>query len=162
MPTALQHPIVPNLWFDTQAEEAAAFYCEVFPNSRIVTTAKYTEAGPGEPGTVMTVEWEINGQRFLGINGGPEFTFSEAVSFLITCDTQEEIDYYWDRLREGGGEEGPCGWLKDRFGLSWQVAPTGMDEMFSDPDKSRATRAMQAMFGMKKLDIAALRAAADG
>ena len=161
MLTALKHPIVPNLWFDTQAEEAAAFYCEVFPNSRIVTTARYTEAGPGEPGTVMTVEWELNGQRFIGINGGPEFTFSEAVSFLITCDTQEEIDYYWDRLREGGGEEGPCGWLKDRFGLSWQVAPTGMDELFSDPDKSRATRAMQAMFGMKKLDVAALRAAGD-
>lgn len=162
MLTALKHPIVPNLWFDTQAEEAAAFYCEVFPNSRIVTTARYTEAGPGEPGTVMTVEWELNGQRFIGINGGPEFTFSEAVSFLITCDTQEEIDYYWGRLREGGGEEGPCGWLKDRFGLSWQVAPTGMDELFSDPDKSRATRAMQAMFGMKKLDMAALQRAADG
>jgi predicted 3-demethylubiquinone-9 3-methyltransferase (glyoxalase superfamily) len=162
MPTALKHPIVPNLWFDTQAEEAATFYCEVFPDSRIVTTARYTEAGPGEPGTVMTVEWEINGQRFVGINGGPQFSFSEAVSFLITCDTQEEIDYYWDRLREGGGEEGPCGWLKDRYGLSWQVAPTGMDELFSDPDTSRATRAMQAMFGMKKLDIAALRAAAEG
>jgi predicted 3-demethylubiquinone-9 3-methyltransferase (glyoxalase superfamily) len=162
MPTALKHPIVPNLWFDTQAEEAAAFYCEVFPDSRIVTTARYTEAGPGEPGSVMTVEWEINGQRFVGINGGPEFSFSEAVSFLVTCDTQEEIDYYWDRLREGGGEEGPCGWLKDRYGLSWQVAPTGMDELFSDPDKSKAARAMQAMFGMKKLDIAALRAAAEG
>jgi predicted 3-demethylubiquinone-9 3-methyltransferase (glyoxalase superfamily) len=162
MPAALKHPIVPNLWFDTQAEEAASFYCEVFPNSRIVTTARYTDAGPGEPGTVMTVEWELNGQRFVGINGGPQFSFSEAVSFLVTCDTQDEIDYYWDRLREGGGEEGPCGWLKDRYGLSWQVAPTGMDELFSDPDTSRATRAMQAMLGMKKLDIAALRAAAEG
>jgi predicted 3-demethylubiquinone-9 3-methyltransferase (glyoxalase superfamily) len=162
MPTALKHPIVPNLWFDTQAEEAAAFYCEVFPDSRIVSTARYTEAGPGEPGSVMTVEWEINGQRFVGINGGPQFSFSEAVSFLVTCDTQQEIDYYWDRLREGGGEEGPCGWLKDRYGLSWQVAPTGMDQLFSDPDTSRATRAMQAMFGMKKLDMAALQRAADG
>jgi predicted 3-demethylubiquinone-9 3-methyltransferase (glyoxalase superfamily) len=162
MPTTLKHPIVPNLWFDTNAEEAAAFYCDVFPDSRIVTVANYTEAGPGEPGTAMTVEWELGGQRFLGINGGPQFTFSEAVSFLVTCDTQEEIDYYWDRLREGGGEEGPCGWLKDRFGLSWQVAPEGMDELFSDPDQSRAQRAMQAMFGMKKLDIEALRRAADG
>jgi predicted 3-demethylubiquinone-9 3-methyltransferase (glyoxalase superfamily) len=162
MPTMLKHPIVPNLWFDTQAEEAAAFYCDVFPNSRVVSTARYTEAGPGEPGSVMTVEWELNGQRFVGINGGPEFTFSEAVSFQVTCETQDELDYYWDKLREGGGEEGPCGWLKDRFGLSWQVVPTGMDDLFSDPDQSRAQRAMQAMFGMKKLDIAALQRAADG
>jgi predicted 3-demethylubiquinone-9 3-methyltransferase (glyoxalase superfamily) len=162
MPAQLKHQIVPNLWFDGNAEEAAAFYCDVFPGSRVVTVNNYTEAGPGEPGTAMVVEWEINGQRFIGINGGPEFTFSEAVSFLVTCETQDEIDYYWDRLREGGGEEGPCGWLKDRFGLSWQVAPEGMDEMFADPDKSRATRAMQAMFGMTKLDIAALQAAADG
>ena len=162
MPTTLKHPIVPNLWFDTQAEEAAAFYCDVFPNSRVVSTARYTEAGPGEPGTVMTVEWELGGQRFVGINGGPEFTFSEAVSFQVTCETQEELDYYWDKLREGGGEEGPCGWLKDRYGLSWQVVPTGMEELFSDPDQSRAQRAMQAMFGMKKLDIAALQRAADG
>ena len=162
MPAQLKHPIVPNLWFDGNAEEAAAFYCEVFPRSRIITASRYTEAGPGEPGTVMVVEWDIDGQRFLGINGGPQFPFSEAVSFLVTCDDQEEIDYYWDRLREGGGEEGPCGWLKDRFGLSWQVAPTGMDELFADPDQSRATRAMTAMFGMHKLDIAALKAAADG
>lgn len=162
MAAQLKHPIVPNLWFDGNAEDAAAFYCDVFPDSRIVTVNRYTEAGPGEPGTAMVVEWELNGQRFIGINGGPQFTFSEAVSFLVTCETQHEIDYYWDRLREGGGEEGPCGWLKDRFGLSWQVAPEGMDEMFADPDQSRATRAMQAMFQMKKLDIAALKAAADG
>jgi len=161
MPTTLTHSIVPNLWFDTQAEEAAAFYCEVFPDSRIVTTARYTDAGPGEPGSVMTVEWELNGQKFLGINGGPQFTFSEAVSFLVTCDTQEEIDYYWDRLSEGGSE-GPCGWLKDRYGLSWQVVPTGMEELFADPDPERARRAMEAMLKMGKLDIAALRSAADG
>jgi predicted 3-demethylubiquinone-9 3-methyltransferase (glyoxalase superfamily) len=162
MPAPLKHPIIPNLWFDTQAEEAATFYCEVFPDSRVVSTAHYTEAGPGKPGSVMTVEWELNGQRFVGINGGPEFTFSEAVSFQVTCETQQELDYYWDKLREGGGEEGPCGWLKDRYGLSWQVVPTGMEELFSDPDQSRAQRAMQAMLGMKKLDIAALQRAADG
>ena len=157
----MQHAIVPNLWFDGQAEEAAEYYCSIFPNSRVVTVARYTEAGPGPAGSVMTVEWELNGQRFVGINGGPQFRFSEAVSFQITCDTQEELDSYWERL-SAGGEEGPCGWLKDRYGLSWQVVPPGMDELFSDPDPSRAQRAMQAMFGMKKLDIAALRAAADG
>jgi predicted 3-demethylubiquinone-9 3-methyltransferase (glyoxalase superfamily) len=153
--------ITPNLWFDTEAEEAARFYASVFKNSRIVSVAYYTEAGPREAGMVMVVEFELDGQRFVGINGGPDFEFSEAVSLQINCETQEEIDYYWDRLTEGG-EEGPCGWLKDRFGLSWQVTPAGMDELFSDPDKGRAERAMRAMLGMKKLDIAALRAAADG
>jgi predicted 3-demethylubiquinone-9 3-methyltransferase (glyoxalase superfamily) len=110
---------------------------------------------------VMTVEFELDGQRFVGINGGPEFTFDEAVSFQINCETQDEVDYYWDRLSEGGSE-GPCGWLKDRFGLSWQVVPSGMEELFTDPDRTRAERAMQAMLGMGKLDIAALRSAADG
>ena len=153
--------ITPNLWFDTEAEEAAEFYISVFKNSRVVNVARYTEAGPRPAGTVMTVEFELDGQRFIGINGGPEFTFSEAVSFMISCETQEEIDYYWDQLTEGG-EEGPCGWLKDKFGLSWQVVPTGMDELFADPDPTRAERAMRAMFGMRKLDIATLRSAADG
>jgi predicted 3-demethylubiquinone-9 3-methyltransferase (glyoxalase superfamily) len=153
--------IVPNLWFDTEAEEAADFYTSVFPNSRVVNVAHYTEAGPRPAGTVMTVEFELDGERFVGINGGPQFNFSEAVSFQITCKDQEEIDYYWDRLTDGG-EEGPCGWAKDRFGLSWQVAPTGMDELFSHPDPERARRAMEAMLGMRKLDIAALHAAADG
>ena len=153
--------IIPNLWFDTQAEEAATFYTSVFQNSRIVNKTHYTEAGPRPAGTVMTVEWELDGQRFVGINGGPEFPFSEAISFLITCESQEEIDYYWERLVDGG-EEGPCGWLKDRYGLSWQVVPSGMDELFADPDPSRAQRAMQAMFGMRKIDLAALQAAADG
>lgn len=153
--------IVPNLWFDTQAEEAAGFYTSVFKRSRIVNVTHYTEAGPREAGTVMTVEFELDGQRFVGINGGPEFTFSEAVSFQISCEDQDEVDYYWEKLTEGG-QEGPCGWLKDRFGLSWQVVPTGMDELFADPDPTRAERAMQAMFGMRKLDIAALRNAADG
>jgi predicted 3-demethylubiquinone-9 3-methyltransferase (glyoxalase superfamily) len=157
MPT----PIVPNLWFDTEAEEAAAFYCSVFPNSRIVSVARYTDVGPGPAGTVMTVEFELDGQRFVGINGGPQFTFDEAVSFQITCQTQDEVDHYWQRLTEGGAEQ-QCGWLKDRFGLCWQVVPTGMDEVFADPDPERARRAMQAMLGMRKLDIGALRRAADG
>ncbi len=153
--------IVPNLWFDTEAEQAAEFYVGVFANSRIVNVTHYTEAGPRDAGMVMTVEFELDGQRFVGINGGPEFSFDEAVSFAIECETQEEIDYYWTKLSEGG-EEGPCGWLKDRYGLSWQVVPTGMEELFADPDKGRAERAMKAMLGMRKLDIAALRAAADG
>ena len=153
--------IIPNLWFDTEAEEAAAFYCSVFKSSRIVSIARYTEAGPREAGMVMTVEFELDGERFIGINGGPEFTFSEAVSFLITCEDQDEIDYYWEQLSEGG-HEGPCGWLKDRYGVSWQVVPKGMDELFSDPDPERARRAMDAMLKMSKLDIAALQSAADG
>ncbi len=157
----MQQKITPNLWFDTEAEDAAAFYVSVFENSRIVDVARYTEAGPRPAGTVMTVEFELDGQRFVGINGGPQFTFDEAVSFQIHCETQDEVDYYWERLSEGG-EEGPCGWLKDRYGLSWQVVPTGMGELLGDADPERATRAMQAMLGMRKLDIAALRSAADG
>ncbi len=153
--------IVPNLWFDTEAEEAAEFYVGVFDDSRIVNVTHYTEAGPRDAGMVMTVEFELDGQRFIGINGGPEFSFDEAVSFAIECETQEEVDYYWDKLSEGG-EEGQCGWLKDRYGLSWQVVPTGMEELFADPDKGRAERAMKAMLGMRKLDVAALRRAADG
>jgi predicted 3-demethylubiquinone-9 3-methyltransferase (glyoxalase superfamily) len=153
--------ITPNLWFDTEAEAAAEFYTSVFPNSRIVDVTHYTEAGPRPAGTVMTVEFELDGQRFVGINGGPQFTFDEAVSLQIDCETQDEVDHYWERLTEGG-EEGQCGWLKDRYGLSWQVVPTGMGEVFSDPDPERARRAMEAMLGMSKLDIAALRRAADG
>ena len=154
-------PIIPNLWFDTEAEQAAEFYTSVFPNSRIVSTALYPEGSPGPVGTVMTVEFELDGQRFVGINGGPQFPFTEAVSFQINCDGQDEVDYYWEKLTDGG-EESMCGWLRDRFGLSWQVVPAGMDEVFADPDPARAQRAMQAMLGMRKLDIAALREAADG
>ncbi|HXS43313.1 MAG TPA: VOC family protein [Solirubrobacteraceae bacterium] len=153
--------ITPNLWFDTEAEEAANFYVSLFPNSRIVNVSHYTEAGPREAGMVMTVEFELDGQRFVGINGGPEFTFDEAVSFQIDCETQDEVDSYWERLTDGG-EESQCGWLKDRYGLSWQVTPAGMEELFADPDPARAERAMQAMLGMRKLDLAAMRAAADG
>ena len=157
----MQGPITPNLWFDTQAEEAAAFYLSVFPNSRILTVTHYTEAGPREAGMVLTVEFELNGQRFVGINGGPNFTFDEAISFEIDCETQEELDYYWEALTDGG-EESQCGWLKDRFGVSWQVVPTGMAELFADSDPERARRAMEAMLKMRKLDLAALQAAADG
>jgi len=157
----MKQKIVPNLWFDTEAEEAARFYTSIFDHSRIVKVTRYTEAGPREAGTVMTVEFEIEGQRFIGINGGPEFKFDEAVSFEVECETQDEIDYFWEKLTDGG-EESQCGWLKDRFGLSWQVVPTGMAELFADPDPERARRAMEAMLKMRKLDLAALQAAADG
>jgi predicted 3-demethylubiquinone-9 3-methyltransferase (glyoxalase superfamily) len=157
----MQQKIIPNLWFDTQAEDAANFYVSVFKNSRIVDVTRYTDAGPREAGMVMTIEFELDGQRFVAINGGPEFTFDEAVSFAIMCGDQDEVDSYWEQLTDGG-EEGPCGWLKDRFGLSWQVVPTGMEEMLHDPDPARAERAMRAMLGMRKIDIAAIRSAADG
>lgn len=154
--------IVPNLWFDNQAEEAANFYVSVFPDSKIDFIAHYTEAGPGEPGTVLTVDFTINGQRITAINGGPIFTFDEAISLMIECESQEEIDRYWDALIADGGSESQCGWCKDKYGLSWQVVPIGMAEIFSDPDPSKAERAMRAMFGMKKLDMAELRRAAEG
>jgi predicted 3-demethylubiquinone-9 3-methyltransferase (glyoxalase superfamily) len=153
--------ITPSLWFDTEAEDAASFYTSVFERSSIVGVTHYTEGSPRAAGTVMTVEFELDGQRFVAINGGPQFTFDEAISFQISCETQDEVDHYWDRLSEGG-KEGPCGWLKDRYGLSWQVVPTGMAELFADPDPQRAQRAMQAMLKMSKLDVAALRRAADG
>ncbi len=153
--------ITPNLWFDTESEEAAEFYVSVFPNSQINMVSHYTEAGPRPAGTVLTVDFVLDGQEFTAINGGPQFTFDEAISFLITCADQAEIDYYWDKLTEGG-EEGQCGWLKDRYGVSWQVVPDGMAEVMSHPDQGRATRAMQAMLGMKRIDMAALQAAADG
>ena len=153
--------ITPCLWFDTQGEEAARFYTSIFPNSRIVDVAHYGEAGPRDAGTVMVVQFELDGQEFVALNGGPEFTFDEAISFQIDCADQDEGDRYSEALTDGGAQ-GPCGWVKDRFGLSWQVVPTGMGELFADPDQSRAARAMKAMLGMKKLDIAALKAAADG
>ncbi|MGZ5325208.1 MAG: VOC family protein [Solirubrobacterales bacterium] len=157
----MQQKITPNLWFDTEAEEAAEFYTSVFKNSQIVNVTHYTEAGPREAGMVLTVEFELDGQRFVAINGGPEFKFDEAVSFEIDCETQDEVDYYWDALTEGG-KESMCGWLQDKYGLSWQVVPTGMEELFAGPDPERAKRAMEAMLKMRKLDIAALRSAADG
>jgi len=150
--------IVTNLWFDTEAEQAAEFYCSIFANSRIVNVSRYNEAAPSKAGTVLTVDFELDGQRLTAINGGPQFTFSEAISLMINCKDQEEIDYYWERLTDGG-EEGPCGWLKDRYGLSWQVVPEGVDKLVAGPDQERSKRAMEAMFDMKKLDIAALQAA---
>jgi predicted 3-demethylubiquinone-9 3-methyltransferase (glyoxalase superfamily) len=158
----MEHKIVPNLWFDTEAEDAAEFYCSVFPDSRIISMARYPDSVSDKAGMVMVVEFELNGHRFTGINGGPEFKFDEAVSFQINCKDQDEVDYYWEKLIADGGRESMCGWLADKYGLSWQVIPEGMEELFSDPDPERANRAMQAMFSMRKLDIAALRAAADG
>ncbi|TGB13706.1 VOC family protein [Streptomyces sp. MZ04] len=152
--------ITPNLWFDTQSEDAATFYVSVFPNSKIKNISHYGEAGPRPAGTVLTVDFELDGQPYTAINGGPEFTFDEAVSFSIDCADQEEVDYYWTKLSEGG-EEGPCGWLKDKFGLSWQVVPDALGKLMTDPDEGRAQRAMQAMLGMKKIDVAALYQAAD-
>lgn len=152
--------ITPCLWFDTEAEEAAAFYTSVFPGSRVLEVARYGEGAPRPAGTVMTVTFELDGQEFVALNGGPEFRFTEAVSFQVSCHDQEEVDEYWARLSEGGSE-GPCGWLKDRFGLSWQIVPTRLSELLSDPDRDRAARAMAAMLGMQKIDIAALERAAD-
>jgi len=169
---AIQQTIVPNLWFDTQAEDAATFYVDVFSNrigaegrakSEIVTVSRYPQdAGNKKAGDVLTVEFQLEGQRFTALNGGPEFTFSEAVSFLVNCETQEEIDQLWDKLVEGGGEHGPCGWLKDRYGLSWQIVPVALGEMLSDPDPVKSQRVMAAMLKMGKLDEVVLRRAYEG
>ena len=154
--------ITPNLWFDTQSLEAAEFYVSIFPNSKVTNITYYNEAGPGPAGSVLTVDFVLDGQEYTGINGGPHFTFDEAISLLINCADQAEIDYYWEKLIDGGGQESQCGWLKDKYCLSWQVVPVGWEKMLNDPDPARATRAVQAMLGMKKLDLAALEAAADG
>lgn len=153
--------ITPSVWFDQESEEAAEFYCSVFPNSRVRRVSRYSEAGPGPAGSVLTVDFLLDGQEFTAINGGPQFTFDEAVSFTVSCADQGEVDYYWCRLSEGG-EEGPCGWLKDRYGLSWQIVPVRHIELMTDPDEGRRERAMRSVLGMKKLDIAAIEAAADG
>jgi predicted 3-demethylubiquinone-9 3-methyltransferase (glyoxalase superfamily) len=154
--------ITPNLWFDTQGEEAAEFYVAVFPNSKITNVTHYSEAGPREAGMVMTVDFVLDGQRYTAINGGPEFTFNAAVSLLINCDGQDEVDYYWEKLQEGGGQPIACGWLTDRYGLSWQVFPTQGEALINDPDPERSQRAMKAMLSMTKIDLAAMQAAADG
>jgi predicted 3-demethylubiquinone-9 3-methyltransferase (glyoxalase superfamily) len=153
--------ITPNLWFDTEAEEAAKFYCSVFPNSEITNVVTYTESGPGPTGTVVTVDFVLDGQQYTGINGGPAFTFTEAVSLLVNCADQAEVDYYWERLLADGGEESMCGWLKDKYGLSWQVVPVALYDLMSDADPERKDRAMRAMLQMRKLDVAAMQAAAE-
>jgi predicted 3-demethylubiquinone-9 3-methyltransferase (glyoxalase superfamily) len=158
--TTVMPAITPNLWFDMQGQEAAEFYVSVFPNSEIKDVLYHGEAGPGPAGTVLTVDFVLDGKRFVAINGGPEFTFNEAISLSIDCADQAEVDYYWTKLTDGG-EEGPCGWLKDRYGLSWQVVPAALVELLMDPDAARAQRAMGAMLQMRKIDVAALYAAAD-
>ncbi len=150
------------LWFDTEAEAAAEFYCSVFPNSKITATARWPEGSGENTGKLLTVNFELDGRPFMGLNGGPVFKFTEATSFQIDCADQAEVDYYWDRLIADGGAPSECGWLKDRFGFSWQVVPSVMPQLLGGPDKAGAGRATQAMLKMKKLDIAALKAAYDG
>jgi predicted 3-demethylubiquinone-9 3-methyltransferase (glyoxalase superfamily) len=151
--------ITPFLWFDTEAEEAANLYTSVFPNSKIIDVTRYGSAGPRAEGTVMTVSFELGGQKFVALNGGPQHKFTEAVSFVVNCKDQEEVDTFWAKLSEGG-EEGPCGWLKDRFGLSWQIVPTALPRLLTDPDAEKAQRVMEAMLQMKKIQIDDLERAA--
>jgi predicted 3-demethylubiquinone-9 3-methyltransferase (glyoxalase superfamily) len=149
------------LWFDSQGEEAAHFYLGVFQDSKLGRIGRYTDAGPGPAGSVMVVEFELNGQKFVALNGGPQFTFNESISFQIPCADQAEVDYYWSRLSEGG-QEVACGWLKDKYGVAWQVVPTAVIDLISDPDPEKAARASKAMFSMTKLDIAAIQQAHAG
>lgn len=151
--------ITPCLWFDTEGEDAATLYTSIFPNSKILNVTRYGEAGPREAGTAMTVSFELDGKEFLALNGGPEYTFSEAISFQVFCKDQDEVDHYWSKLSDGG-EEGPCGWLKDRFGLSWQIVPRRLNELLTDPDREKSQRVMAAMLKMKKIGIAELEQAA--
>ena len=153
------HEITPCLWFDREGEDAARFYTSVFPNSRIVEVTRYGSAGPRDAGTVMTVTFELDGHRFVALNGGPGFTFNEAISFQVDCKNQEEVDTFWSKLSDGGAE-GPCGWLKDRFGVSWQVVPTVLTELLTDSDSEKAQRVMAAMLQMGKIEVAELERAA--
>ena len=152
--------ITPCLWFDTEGEEAATFYTSVFENSRILHVSHYGSAGPRPEGMVLMVNFELDGQEFIALNGGPEFTFDEAISFQVNCESQEEIDEFWAKLSEGGSE-GPCGWLKDKFGVSWQIVPTLIDDVLRDPDVEKAQRAMKAVLDMGKIDIAEVQRAMD-
>jgi predicted 3-demethylubiquinone-9 3-methyltransferase (glyoxalase superfamily) len=152
--------LTPMLWFDTEAEQAAELYTSIFPNSKILEVTRYGSAGPRPEGMVMTVAFELDGKKFVALNGGSNFRFNEAVSFVVPCETQDEVDRYWEAL-SSGGEEGPCGWLKDRFGLSWQVTPTALPRLLGDPDPQKAQRVMAAMLEMRKIDIAALERAGD-
>ncbi|MDQ3913956.1 MAG: VOC family protein [Actinomycetota bacterium] len=153
--------IVPNLWFDTEAEEAAEFYTSIFKDSEITGVTHYPESGPRQTGSVMTVNFRLFGQDFTAINGGPEFKFTEAISFLVRCETQDEVDELWEKLLDGGGQEVQCGWLKDKYGLAWQIVPKGMEELFEKGDPARVNNAMKAMLQMVKLDLAALQKAYD-
>jgi predicted 3-demethylubiquinone-9 3-methyltransferase (glyoxalase superfamily) len=152
--------ITPFLWFDGQAEEAAQFYSSIFPNSKIVNVTRFGDSGPGPKGSAMTVEFQLDGQTFIGLNGGPHFKFTEAISFLVNCDDQAEVDRYWTKLTEGGAEV-QCGWLKDKFGLSWQIVPTVFFKLVSSPDPKKSSAVMQAMMQMKKFDVNALQKAYD-
>lgn len=152
--------ITPCLWFDTEGEEAATFYTSLFPNSRITDVARYGSAGPRQEGTVMTVAFELDGQAFTALNGGPEFTFNEAISLQVDCEDQAEVDGYWSALSEGG-EEGPCGWLKDRYGVSWQIIPSALPRLLEDPDAEKTQRVMAAMLKMRKIEVAELERAAE-
>ena len=158
--------INPFLWFDSNAEEAAKFYVSVFNNSKIDKVTRYPEEAAKKigrgPGSVMTVEFTLDGQEFVALNGGPQFKFSEAISFSVNCDTQEQVDYFWEKLTANGGEPGRCSWLRDKFGLSWQVQPRLLIQLLADPDKAKAARVMNAMMEMDKIDIAALKKAAEG
>jgi predicted 3-demethylubiquinone-9 3-methyltransferase (glyoxalase superfamily) len=151
--------ITPHLWFDKEAEEAADLYCSIFPKSRILDTRRYENTGPSGNETVTVVTFELSGQRVIALNGGPDFKFNEAFSFFVECETQEEVDEYWEKLTADGGEEGPCGWLKDKFGLSWQIIPKLLDELLQDEDEARANSVMRAMLQMKKIDCDGLREA---
>ena len=156
------HPFVTCLWFDNQAEQAATFYTGIFKDSHIGAIHRYTKAGPGEEGSVMLVEFELNGQKFSGLNGGPQYTLSPAVSIVVPCADQAEVDYYWSQLLADGGQEIACGWLKDKYGLCWQIVPTVFFDMIRDQDQAKVTRVTQAMFAMTKLDIAGLEKAYAG
>jgi len=157
----MMQKISPFLWFDNQAEEAMNFYLSVFKDSKAGKIVRYGDAGPGPKGSVMVASFELNGMKFTALNGGPIFKFTEAVSFFVDCETQAEVDHYWEKL-SAGGEPGDCGWLKDRFGLSWQIVPSALPRLLGDPDATKANRVMQAMMQMKKIDIAGLEAAATG
>ena len=154
--------ITPFLWFDNNAEEAARFYTSVFKNAKILSVSRYGDAGPGPKGSVMVVSFQLEGQQFTALNGGPQFKFSEAFSFVVSCENQQEIDEYWSKLTSGGGQESQCGWLKDKFGFSWQIVPTALGKLMSDKDPKKSSRVMQALLQMNKIDIATLEQAAKG
>jgi predicted 3-demethylubiquinone-9 3-methyltransferase (glyoxalase superfamily) len=154
--------ITPFLWFDNQAEEAMNFYVSIFKNSKAGTISRYGDAGPGPKGSVMVASFELDGVKFTALNGGPHFKFTEAISLYVDCESQEEVDYFWDKLISGGGAPSQCGWLKDKFGLSWQIVPSALPKLLSDPDRDKANRVMQAMLQMQKIDVGKLEAAAKG